>query len=60
MNQDHILWPLLAEVVLIIVLFIRLGQVKDRARAAGAIDPEVTALDNDAWPDDVRQGEKEV
>ena len=57
MNQDHILWPLLAEVVLIIVLFIRLGQVKDRARAAGAIDPEVTALDNDAWPDDVRQGD---
>ena len=24
-------------------------------RAAGAIDPDLTALDNDAWPDDVRQ-----
>jgi hypothetical protein len=29
MNQDHILWPLLAEVVLIIVLFIRLGVIYD-------------------------------
>jgi hypothetical protein len=55
MNQDLILWPLIAEVVLIIVLFIRLGQVKDRARAAGAVDLNVTALDNDAWPDEVRQ-----
>jgi hypothetical protein len=55
MNQDLILWPLVAEIVLVIVLFIRLGQLKERARAAGAIDPTVTALDNDAWPDDVRK-----
>jgi len=55
MNQALILWPLVAQVILVVLLFIRLGQVKDRARAAGAIDPTVTALDNDAWPDDVRQ-----
>lgn len=55
MNPDLILWPLLAQVTLVIVLFIRLGQLKDRARAAGLIDPAVTALDNDAWPTDVRQ-----
>jgi hypothetical protein len=55
MDQDLILWPLVAQVILVILLFIRLGQVKDRARAAGAIDLEATALDNDAWPDEVRK-----
>ena len=55
MDPNLILWPLVAQVILVILLFILLGQVKDRARAAGAIDLEVTALDNDAWPDEVRQ-----
>jgi hypothetical protein len=55
MNQSLLLWPLVAQVVLVLLLFIRLGQVKDRARATGAVDLVVTALDNDAWPDEVRQ-----
>lgn len=55
MNQDFILWPLLTQVLLVLLLFVRLGQVKDRARAANLIDPAATALDNDAWPDDVRK-----
>ena len=55
MNQDLILWPLAAQVLLVLLLFVRLGQVKERARAAGLIDPAVTALDNDAWPDEVRK-----
>ena len=55
MDQNLIFWPLVAQVILVILLFIRLGQVKDRARAAGGIDLERTALDNDAWPDEVRQ-----
>ncbi len=55
MNQALILWPLVAQVILVVLLFIRLGQVKDRARAANLIDPERTALDNDAWPDEVRK-----
>lgn len=55
MNQDLILWPLVAQVTLVVFLFIRLGQLKDRVRAAGKVDFERTALDNDAWPDDVRQ-----
>ncbi|MDH3818081.1 MAG: MAPEG family protein [Myxococcales bacterium] len=55
MDQDLILWPLVAQVILVILLFIRLGQLKERARAAGVVDFELTALDNDAWPDDVRQ-----
>jgi len=55
MDQDLIFWPVVAQIILSILLFIRLGQVKDRARAAGAVDPAITALDNDAWPDDVRQ-----
>ena len=55
MNQDLILWPLAAQVLLVLLLFIRLGQVKARAFAGGLIDPAVTALDNDAWPDEVRK-----
>ena len=55
MNQDLILWPLAAQVLLVLLLFVRLGQVKGRARAAGLIDPAVTSLDNDAWPDEVRK-----
>jgi hypothetical protein len=55
MNQALLLWPLVAQVLLVVLLFIRLGQVKDRARAAGSVDLAVTALDNDAWPDDVRK-----
>ena len=55
MHQDLILWPLVAQVILVILLFIRLGQLKDRARDSGAANLEVTALDNDAWPDDVRK-----
>lgn len=55
MNQELILWPLVAQIILVLLLFIRLGQLKDRARAAGKVDPALTALDNDAWPDDVRK-----
>ena len=55
MNPDLILWPLAAQVLLVLLLFVRLGQVKGRARRAGLIDPAVTALDNDAWPDEVRK-----
>ena len=55
MNQELILWPILAQVILTLGLFIRLGQVKDQARAANEVDLGVTALDNDAWPDYVRQ-----
>lgn len=55
MNQNLLLWPLVAHVVLVLLLFVRLGQLKDRARAKGLVDPAVTALDNDAWPDDVRK-----
>lgn len=55
MNPSLLLWPLVTQVLLVVLLFIRLGQVKDRARATGGIDPAVTALDNDAWPDEVRK-----
>ena len=55
MTRDLLLWPLVVHVLLVLWLFYRLGKVKDRARADGLIDPEVIALDNDAWPDDVRQ-----
>ena len=55
MNQELILWPLIIQMVLTLLMFLRLGTVKARARAAGEVDLTVTALNNDAWPDDVRK-----
>ena len=55
MNQELILWPVIIQMVLTLLLFFRLGTVKARAKAAGEVDLTVTALNNDAWPDDVRK-----
>ena len=50
-----LLWPVTAHVLLTLLLFIRLSVVKSRARRAGLVDLEAAALDNDAWPTDVRK-----
>ncbi|HET6415597.1 MAG TPA: hypothetical protein VFG22_04835 [Polyangiales bacterium] len=42
-------------VILLLLLFVLLRQAKNRTRSAGAMDPAVTPLDNDTWPDYVRQ-----
>ena len=55
MSSALLLWPLTVQVLLTVALFIRLGIVKGRAQRAGLVDLEVTALDNDAWPEDVRK-----
>ena len=55
MNQELIFWPIVAQMLLTLLLFVRLGMVKGRARAAGAVDLSASALDNDAWPDEVRK-----
>ena len=55
MNQELIFWPLIAQVLLTLVLFLWLNVVKARARAANEVDLTVTPLDNDAWPDYARK-----
>ena len=55
MSPNLLLWPLTVHVLLTLVLFIWLSVVKARARRAGLVDLEVAALDNDAWPIEVRK-----
>lgn len=55
MSPKLLLWPLAVHVFLTLLLFIRLGIVKGRAQRAGLVDMEAAALDNDAWPTDVRK-----
>ncbi len=54
-NQELILWPLAVQVFLTLFIFVRLNVVKARVRAAGEADLSGTALNNDAWPDEVRK-----
>ena len=53
MNNTLILWPVLVQITLTIVVFLMLAVRKARAITAGGIDRKKTALDNDAWPDEV-------
>ncbi len=53
MNQNIIFYPLLIQVMLVMVLYILLGIEKSKAIKAGGVDRVKTALHNDAWPDHV-------
>lgn len=53
MNSNLIFWPVLAQIALIFFVFMRLGVEKSRAMKSGGVDMNKTALDNDAWPDNV-------
>lgn len=53
MNQTIIFYPLLIQIILILVLYILLGIEKSKAVKAGNVDRKKTALHNDAWPDHV-------
>lgn len=55
MSAKLLLWPVTVHVLLTLMLFIWLSVVKARARRAGVVDLEAAALDNDAWPADVRK-----
>ena len=55
MNQSLILWPLLAQVLLILLLYLRLAAVKAREIKAGNVDRRETALNQEAWPPSVRK-----
>jgi hypothetical protein len=51
MNPDLIFIPILMQVLLTLFVFIRLGQVKERAVKRGEVDQSRRALHDDAWPD---------
>jgi len=53
MNQNLIFIPMLAHMLLIFVLYIRLGIEKSKAVKAGSIDRNKTALNPKAWPENV-------
>lgn len=51
MDRNLILLPVLFQVALTLLLFIRLGAVKSRAVRLGDVDERRRALHKDAWPD---------
>lgn len=55
MNPNLIFLPALAQIVLTLAIYVRLGMVKARALQRGDVDLERRALYEDAWPDYVRQ-----
>ena len=53
MNSSYIFWPVLAQVLLTLIMFIVLGARKAKAVKAGKIDRQQAALDSRVWPEDV-------
>ncbi len=51
MSSNHIFWPVLAQVLLTLVMFIVLGARKAKAIKAGKVNREQAALDNRVWPE---------
>lgn len=55
MDRNLILLPVLFQVALTLLLFIRLGAVKSRAVRLAEVDEGRRALHRDAWPDYVHK-----
>src|SRR5690554_2299622 len=53
MSSSHIFWPVLAQILLTLVMFIVLGARKAKAVKAGRVNRKEAALDNRVWPEDV-------
>jgi hypothetical protein len=53
MNAITIIYPVLAHVLLVLLLFILLGKRKYSAAKARTVDLKETAMNNKAWPKDV-------
>ena len=53
MKSNLIFWPVLVQILIVIAGFMLLGIRKKQALKNGQVDLRKTALDNDAWPDDV-------
>jgi hypothetical protein len=55
MTRDWIFVPLIFQVLLTLLVYLRLLRVKKRAAAAGQVDRTRVALHDNAWPDYVVQ-----
>ncbi|MBM4197700.1 MAG: hypothetical protein FJ197_11540 [Gammaproteobacteria bacterium] len=55
MNRDLIFWPILVQIALTLILYVRLDFAKKKASAAGEVDENRRALYADAWPEYVVQ-----
>jgi len=53
MEQQQILWPVLAQILLTMLMYLRLAVVKKNEISAGNVDQKKTALDASAWPESV-------
>jgi hypothetical protein len=53
MNNSSILLPILMQVSLTLMMFLILGARKTSAIKSGEVDRQKTALDNNAWPEEV-------
>ncbi|SFR64799.1 hypothetical protein SAMN05216203_2146 [Marinobacter daqiaonensis] len=51
MNNQLMLWPVLTQVALTLVLYVRLNLAKIKASTAGHVDESRRGLYDDAWPD---------
>ncbi|MBL4634162.1 MAG: MAPEG family protein [Kofleriaceae bacterium] len=54
MSQHLILWPLLLQITLTVLMYIRLAMVKAKEIKAGNVDLVETAANQEAWPASVR------
>jgi len=55
MNGDLIFWPVVLQMLLTMLVFVRLINVKVRELKAGKVDLPRRGLHEDAWPDSVLQ-----
>lgn len=53
MNSNHIIWPVLAQILLTLTMFIILGVRKVKAVKAGEVNRQQAALNNRVWPEAV-------
>lgn len=53
MNSNYIMWPVLAQILLTLIMFIMLGVRKTKAVKAGRVNRQQAALSNRVWPEDV-------
>ena len=53
MHSSHIFWPVLAQILLTLILFIVLGVRKAKAVKTGEVNRKQAALNNREWPEDV-------
>ena len=55
MNAELIFIPVLIQIALTLVVYIRLGQAKEAALKKGEVEKERRGLYDDAWPESVRK-----